>query len=632
MKNLLVQPLVAAMALACAPFALANRLEVASVQDLADLSLEQLSNIEVTSVSGRAESLRSAAASIFVISAQDIRRSGALTLPEVLRLAPNLQVAQVSAGQYAISARGFNNPIANKLLVLIDGRTVYSPLFSGVFWDANDVMLEDVERVEVISGPGGTLWGANAVNGVINVITRPASATRGSLVSVARSPAGGREAVRHAMAIGADTWLRVYGLAADRDNTRLASGAERRDASTRRQIGFRGDWDGGASQVTLQGELYREAGDAPASNLAADQHGGHLLARWSARAASGTAYTVQGYYDLADRDEDTVFRNRVQTADLQFTAQPRVERGQLLMGGGWRTAYDQNDPTALVLFDPVKRRLSWSNLFAQYQMPVGQRWELTTGLKAERNSYTGLEYLPNLRLALRHSPQSTTWVGLSRVVRAPARIDRDFFFPGRAPFFIAGGPNFRSETANVIELGQRGQVGPALSYSVTAFQQYYKGLRAGIPGRLPAQPENQIQGPARGVEAWSNWQVAPDWQLAAGVSTLRKQLRFTSGASDTASIPNLGNDPSHQWNLRSSWNLWPGSELDVMVRRVGSLPTPQVPAYTAVDARFAVQLNPSVRVALLGRNLLDRRHTEFEPAAAASQLERRWWLQVSLQL
>jgi iron complex outermembrane receptor protein len=632
MKSFFVQPLVAAIALAFAPVALATSTQLASLGDLADLSLEQLSNIEVTSVSGRAEPLRQAAASIFVISAQDIRRSGALSLPEVLRLAPNLQVAQVSAGQYAISARGFGNPIANKLLVLIDGRTVYSPLFSGVFWDANDVMLEDVERIEVISGPGGTIWGANAVNGVINVITRPASATRGSLVSVARSHGGGREVARHGMAIGDRAWLRVYGLASDRDNTRLGNGTERQDASTRRQLGFRGDWEDGVSELTLQGEVYREAGDTPASNLAANQHGGHLLARWSTRAASGTAYTVQGYYDLADRDEETVFRNRVQTADVQFTVAPKLSAGQLLMGGGWRTAYDQNQPTALVLFDPAKRRLTWANLFAQYQVPLARDWELTTGLKAERNSYTGLEYLPNLRLAWRHSPQSTSWAGLSRVVRAPARIDREFFFPGRAPFFIAGGPNFRSETANVVEFGHRGQVGSRLSYSVTAFQQYYKGLRAGIPGRLPAQPENQIQGPARGVEAWSNWEVTPDWQLAAGVSTLRKQLRFTSGATDATSIPNLGNDPNHQWNLRSSWNLGRGAELDLMVRRVGSLPVPAVPAYTALDARLAVQVHPSVRVALLGRNLLDRRHVEFEPLASASQLERRWWLQVNWQL
>lgn len=632
MQNYLVHPLVAAIALATAPMALATKIEVASLGDLADLSLEQLSNIEVTSVSGRAEPLRQAAASIFVISAQDIRRSGALTLPEVLRLAPNLQVAQVSAGQYAISARGFNNPIANKLLVLIDGRTVYSPLFAGVFWDANDVMLEDVERIEVISGPGGTLWGANAVNGVINVITRSASATQGSLVSVTRSNAGGREVVRHGRSIGEDAWLRVYGLASDRDNTRLESGVERQDASQRRQVGFRGDWDRGPTQVTIEGSVYREAGDTPASNLAANQQGGHLLARWSTRATEGAAYSAQGYYDLADRDEETVFRNRVQTVDLQFTAQPRVDVGQLLMGGGWRTAIDKNDPTAFVLFDPVKRRLSWANLFAQYQIPVAQRWELTTGLKVERNSYTGVEYLPNVRLALRHSPQSTTWAGASRVVRAPARIDREFFFPGRAPFLIAGGPNFRSETANVLELGHRGQVGTQLSYSVTAFRQYYKGLRAGIPGRLPAQPENQIQGPAQGVEAWGSWQATPDWQLGAGVSTLRKQLRFTSGASDATSIPNLGNDPSHQWNLRSSWNLWRNSELDLMVRRVGSLPTPAVPAYTALDARLALQVAPGVRVALLGRNLLDRRHTEFDPAATASQLERRWWLQVSWQL
>lgn len=633
MKNFLGTPAIALLAASLWPAAAAAAaVQFASVEQLADLSLEQLGSLEVTSVSGRAEPLRQAAASIYVISAQDIRRSGALSLPEVLRLAPNLQVAQVSAGQYAISARGFNNPIANKLLVLIDGRTVYSPLFSGVFWDANDVVLEDVERIEVISGPGGTLWGANAVNGVINVITRNASATTGSLVSIARSTAGGRQLARHGVALDGGGHLRLYGVVTDRGNTRLPSGAERADDNTQRQVGFRGDWERGESSLTLQGDLYQGQGGTPTSNLAADQHGGNLLARWTDRLADGSPYTLQAYYDLADRDEGPVFRNRVETLDLQWSHQPQVARGQWIWGGGWRTARDRNEPSALVLFDPASRRLSWGNLFGQYQLPLGERWEVTAGVKAERNSYTGVEFLPNLRLALKHSPAATTWAGLSRVVRAPARIDREFFFPGRAPFVIAGGSNFRSETANVVELGHRGQLGTRLSYSITAFNQHYKGLRAGIPGQRPSRPENQIEGPARGVEAWGNWQVTDDWQLAAGASTLRKRLRFTSGATDPNSIANLGTDPRHQWQLRSSLNLGGAGELDVMVRHVGRLPAPGASSYTAVDARYAVQVTPQVRLAVIGRNLFDRGHTEFAPIATSSEIDRRLWLQVNWQL
>ncbi|HYF42964.1 MAG TPA: TonB-dependent receptor plug domain-containing protein, partial [Ramlibacter sp.] len=222
-----------ALGVAVAAFhAQATSVQVAALRQLADLSLEQLGNIEVTSVSGRAQSLQEAAASIYVITAQDIRRSPYTSLPEVLRLAPNLHVAQASANHYAISARGFNTSIANKLLVLVDGRTVYSTLFSGVFWDATKVPLEDVERIEVISGPGGTLWGANAVNGVINIITRSAADTHGVLAAVTRSTHGGREVARWGTRLGESGHLRIYGLVTDRDNTRLvATGAERDDAT-----------------------------------------------------------------------------------------------------------------------------------------------------------------------------------------------------------------------------------------------------------------------------------------------------------------------------------------------------------------------------------------------------------------
>lgn len=631
MRRLHKTPLAAMSLIACAVQAQANVTEVAALRQLADLSLEQLGSIEVTSVSGRAQSLQEAAASVFVITAQDIRRSPYTTLPDVLRLAPNLQVAQASAGQYAISARGFNNTIANKLLVLVDGRIAYSTLFSGVFWDATQVLLEDVDRIEVISGPGGTLYGANAVNGVINVITKSAADTQGVLASVTRSFGGGREAVRWGTRLGDKGHLRVYGLTTDRDNTSLASGAERPDASTNHQAGFRADWEWGPSHLAFQGDFYR-GGDSTPNNLASDLHGGNLLARWSSRFAGGSPYKVQAYYDLADRDDGNAFRNRAENVDLEFTHEPAVRSGQLLWGAGYRRGRDTNDPTALVLFNPAERRLSWAHVFVQHQMKLGERWQLTAGTKLERNSYTGVEVLPNLRLAYMHSPHSTTWASASRTVRAPSRIDREFFFPGRAPFLIAGGANFQSEAANVFELGHRGQAGTRVSYSATAFRQYYKGLRAGIPGRSPAMVENQIEGPADGLEAWGQWQATQDWKLSAGYTHLRKRLRFSSGAADATSIPNLGNDPRHQWTLRSSLNLGSRTELDVMLRRIGQLPTPRVPSYTALDARLALQVSPSLRIALLGRNLLDSRHAEFEAPAAASQLGRRWALQATWEL
>ena len=622
----------AACVLAAQARAGAASADALALQNLADLSLEQLSNIEVTSVSGRAEPLQSAAASIYVITVEDIRRSAATSLPEVLRLAPNLQVAQSSAGAYAISARGFNNEIANKLLVLIDGRSIYSNLLSGVFWDANSVMLEDIERVEVISGPGGTIWGANAVNGVINVITREAAATQGTLVSVVRSADGGREAVRWGGTLGESGHIRLYGLSTERDNTRLASGVERLDDARRHQVGFRADLKGGASQLTLQGDAYR-GGDAPYSALAPRLSGGNLLARWNSRFSDGSPYRLQAYYDRAERDETTQIRNQSTNVDLQFTHEPLMPAGhQLIWGAGYREGRDVDTPSTLVRMNPAERKLSWANLFAQHQMKLGQRWQLTLGAKAERNSYTGFEFLPNARLAFQHSARDMSWVAASRAVRAPSRIDRDFFFPGNAPFLIVGGPNFQSETADVLELGHRGQLGPSLSYSVTAFRQYYKGLRAGT-GTLPTTIENQIEGPGQGLEAWAQWQATPAWRLSGGYTTLRKHLRFTSGAAaDATSIPNLGNDPRQQWSLRSSLNLGARSEFDVMVRHVGALPSPAVPRYTAVDARLAMRVSPALELSLLVQNLFDRRHVEFNAAGVASQIERKLYVKAVWQL
>jgi iron complex outermembrane receptor protein len=612
--------------------AAATAIQVASVRDLGDLSLEQLSSLEVTSVSGRPESIQVAAASIYVITAQDIRRSGATSLPEALRLAPNLLVAQTSAGQWAVSARGFNDLISNKLLVLIDGRTIYSPMFAGVFWDASDVVLEDVDRIEVISGPGGTLWGANAVNGVINVVTRPAAQTQGGLVSVARSGNGGRETVRWGGKLGSNTQYRAYALAIDRGNTRLATtGALRGDAATRDQAGFRMDWSDAGDEFTLQGDAYK-GGKLPTNSLAPELHGGNLMARWSSRFADGSPYKVQAYYDLMDRDDPTLFRNNARTADVQFTHEPRIADGQLLWGAGVRQARDVNQPTALVLFNPVERTVSWSNLFAQYQRPLTDRLQATAGIKFERNSFTGVELLPSLRVAWQHDANATTWAAASRAVRAPARIDREFFLPGAPPFLIAGGPTFQSEVANVYEIGHRQQVASNLSYSVTVFRQLFHGLRAGIPGAVPATVQNLVDGPVDGIEAWAQWQATANWRLSAGYLGRREDLHYvgTIGPGIT-SFPGLGNDPSHQWTLRSSANLGPSTEFDVMVRRVGALPSPVVSGYTAVDARLGFQLTPALQLSLLARNVLDPRHVEFNAPASASVLQRQWVAQITWQ-
>mgnify|MGYP001627343920 CR=1 FL=1 len=619
----------AALALACALACGAGQGQVVAAGGLAELSLEQLSEVPVTSVTGRPESLRSAPASVFVISEEDIRRSAATSLPEALRLAPNLQVARMSAGQYAISARGFNNAIANKLLVLVDGRTIYSSLFSGVFWDFHDVVLEDIARIEVISGPGGTLWGANAVNGIINVITKTAAATQGTLVSVTRSDHGGQEAVRWGGRLGEAGHLRLYGLAIDRDNTRQVDGAEVPDAASKVQAGFRADLGDLGRMVTVQGDIYR-GGDDPANNFAPKIRGGNLLARWEGRFAGGSPFRLQGYYDLQERDDVNLFRNRNATWDLQFTHEPLLPAGhQLLWGAGYRTAQDRNEPSAIVRFDPGERRLHWANVFAQYQLQRG-RWQYTAGAKAERNSYTGLEWLPSLRAAYQHPNRSTTWAAVSRTVRAPARLDRELFFPGNPPFIIAGGPQFESEVARVYELGHRGGFGRDFSYSATLFRQSFEGLRGGTG--FPLQIANRFEGDVDGLEAWAQWQPAEYVRLMAGYMHLRKDLRASAPPEDTGGIANLGNDPRNQWKLRAQFDLPRRTELDLLVRRIGTLPSPFVPAYTVADLRIGWRPSPRLELSLLAQNLFDRRHAEFGGGPTASTFGRRIYLRAVLEL
>jgi iron complex outermembrane receptor protein len=589
--------------------------------ELADLSLEELANLQITSVSRRAERLADAAASVFVITGEDIRRAGVTSLPEALRLAPNLEVARIDARQYAISARGFNSTIANKLLVLIDGRTVYTPLFSGVFWDAQDVFLEDVERIEVISGPGATLWGANAVNGIINVITRRASDTTGTVAFVG---AGNREnglGARHGAKLGNGDF-RIYAQAFERDNTVRANGNSVADGWDNSQAGFRADWGTAASGFTLQGDAYRAIidqttlGDVRVS-------GGNLLARWATAFAGGERLQVQAYIDHTDREIPGSFADLLNTFDLEFQHARQVWAAHLLTwGGGYRHASDHVGNTAALAFLPAERNLDWSNLFAQDDIELRPDLRVTLGAKVERNPYTGYEFLPSARVAWKPDERSTLWGTLSRAVRAPARLDRELFAPGQPPFVLAGGPDFRSEVSKVIELGYRRQFAARASYSVTAFHAHHDHLRSIEPaGGGAFVIGNGMEGKTTGVEAWSTLQLAQRWRVSAGALLLDQDLRAKPGSVDTNTAA-AGNDPNRQFQLRSSHDLPGNQELDLIVRHVGRLPSPEVPAYTALDARYALRLARDFELSATAQNLLEPSHPESGAAATRSEIER----------
>ena len=598
-----------------------------AVNNLADLTLEQLANIEVTSVSGRPERAQDAAASIYVITGEEIRRSAATSLPEALRLAPTLQVARLNAGQYAITARGFNNAIGNKLLVLVDGRTVYSPLFSGVFWDAVDVRLQDIERIEVISGPGATLWGANAVNGVINVITRSAREAQGVAGSARVGRDGSELSAQVGLAVGSGH-VRAYALNVHRDNTSRVDRVERPDASTKDQVGFRSDWEVGGGGLTVQGDAYR-AGKTSTSNLAPRLHGANLLGRWNRQLADGSAWQLQAYWDQSRRDDDVLFRDRTKTFDVELNHSPALSPDhKVLWGAGYRHAQSEAGRT-FVLFVPEKRSLRWWSVFAQDEVRVGDALRVTVGAKLEHNVYTGLEVLPTLRAAYKLGETRTVWASASRAVRAPARIDRDFHVPSAPPFAIMGGPAFESETANVYELGYRAQPSATTSYSITVFHHDYRRLRGGTPA--PTFIENRIAGSVEGLEAWASHDVTGFWRLSGGWVELRKSLHAAPGSSPN-SIADLGNDPKRQWKLRSTMTLPRGVELDVAVRHVAALPAPAVAAYTATDVGIGWQIVRELGVRFVVQNLFDRNHVEFNAVNVASQIPRSAYLWLDFRL
>ena len=597
----------------------------AAPDSLADLSLEELSRLEITSVSRHAERISDAAASVYVITAEAIRRSGASSLPQALRLAPNLQVAQIDANQFAITARGFNNAIGNKLLVLVDGRTVYTPFYSGVFWDQQDVMLADVERIEVISGPGATLWGANAVNGVINVITKPARETQGALVAVEGGAQENQAAVRYGGSLGDAGQFRLYAKRLTREATQSESGAAQGDGWNARQVGFRFDRAAGADDITLQGDAsYGKAqtrGTAPLSFPAVQVGGADLLARWTHRLDGGASFSLQAWRADSRRDDAFLYRPHEQVSDLQFQHDVPLAGQRLLWGGGYRQAREDLQPGFVFGFRPPRQTLAWSNLFVQDGIRLGPALELTLGAKIERNDYTGNEFLPSVRLAWKPHDDELLWTAVSRAVRAPAPLDRDITLPPRPPFIIAGGPGFDSELAYVAELGWRAQPSPALSWSATLFQHWWERLRSGEPPP-EAQVQNMIAGTTSGVEAWGAWQVTPAWRLGAGLGLLRERLHVEAGSTDPVGPSALGDDPHAQWSLRSSLDVARGQELELALRHVGALPQPAVPSYYATDVRYGWQFGPGWTLAVVARNLFARDHLEFGKAPGRVEIPR----------
>lgn len=578
--------------------------QTAGGPDLSELSLEELAQVEIISVSRRAEPVAQAAASVFVITAEDIRRSGAPSLPEVLRLAPNLQVQRMNAGEYAITARGFNGfETSNKLLVLIDGRSVYSPLHSGVFWDSHNLMLEDIERIEVISGPGGAQWGANAVNGVINIITRSARDTQGTLASATVGTEDAGFSLRHGGSVGETGAWRAYVAGFSRDHTFNPSGGDATDAIWGLRAGARADWSIGDGEASLLGDVWSVASaeDDDYTGSPIDIRGGHLLGQWS-HSLGGGEIALQAYVDYTDR-EGVNFTETVATADAHLQYARLVgERHQLIVGGGYRVQSSEltAPPTAVAFLVPVEETITLTNVFVQDQIALTPDLTLTLGVKLEDSSFSGQEILPSIRLGWVRSGGDLLWAAASRASRTPNRIERGLTFPG----FLEPG-DFDAESLTAYEIGYRATPLPNLSFSATAFYHVYDDLRTvGVTPVtvLPLYFANGGEGEAWGVEAWGAWQVNPRWRLSLGVQTLDKALGISPGEIDASGFASQGQDPDYQVLLRSQADLTDRLEFDASLRAVGDLIT--VESYVDLDLRIGWAVTDQVELSIAGRDLL----------------------------
>jgi iron complex outermembrane receptor protein len=587
-----------------------------TLRRLKRLSLQELLDEQVVTVSKSPQRMAGSAAAVQIITSEDIRRSSAATLPEALRLASNLQVARVSSSSWAISARGFNNTLANKLLVMIDGRTVYTPLYAGVFWDAQNVLLEDIDRIEVVSGPGGTLWGANAVNGVINVVTKPASETQGTYLSGgAGSFLQDIGAVRYGGGNGSNLFFRAYAQHFDYKSTTLLDGSDADDAWKMTQGGFRLDWEPAPMDtLTFQGDVYVGKLDGAVEETPLD--GQNVLGRWTRILGEESELQVQMYFDRTWRDAPS-YEEDLMTYDLEFQHRfPLGDRHSIMWGGGYRLMRDQinNTGTGLAFLPPDKTLQLFSGFLRDEITLSPDRLKLAVGAKIEHNDYSGYEFQPSARLAWTPDEDQTLWAAVSRAVRSPSRIDTEAYLP--APPVppgtpnLAGGPGFDSENLLAFDLGYRFRLVEPLSISVAAFYNFYDDLRSlDQPTTNNFVLGNHFKGEVRGVEVSADYVPATWWRLRAGYTYLHKSLWAEGGNDPTAGVRE-GNDPEHQFTFQSIVDLPGGFDVDVTGRYADDLPSPQVPAYFALDARIAWEYK-DLEIALVGQNLTESRHREF---------------------
>jgi iron complex outermembrane receptor protein len=658
-----------------------------------DLSIEELGQIQVTTASRRPESLEVTPAAVYVITAEEIRRSGVTTIPDALRLAPNVEVARNNSHQWTISIRGFSNDLSNKLLVLIDGRSVYSPLYAGVFWDVQDVLLADVERIEVVAGPGGAVWGANAVNGVINIITKKAKDTQGLLVSGGYgNEERGFGAGRYGFAVNDNIHVRAYVKGFNRDafwdGQRNEQGA---DEWNQVRSGFRADLDAGKSHATVQGDIY--GGESGANvhaitNLApvtlrefdqdASVKGGNVITRFNHEFSETSSAQLQLYYDRTNRDD--YFTPEIRdTFDVDFQHDWTISDWyRLLWGTDYRYSKGRTSSSfASSLVDP-DRVSQFVAGFLNNEFTITDGLKLYLGSMAEYNSYTGFELQPSGRFAWTPNEHHTVWGAVSRAVRTPSQADDDVRVfvgtvvtqpvtlpPPYPPLTVnvqavpeaVGQRNFKSENEAAYELGYRFFPTPTLSFDLTAYYNTYDDLRSTEPGSPTAQTiqnaiatffstgivpgiptplylENRIDGHTYGTELAAAWQVTKPWKLGLTYTFFRMHLENDKDSADPASVQVIEkSSPTNMIGLTSYLDLPYHLELDHSLKYTDNLrvPNAHVPSYFRLDTRLAWHPTETLELALVGLNLLDHRHEEWGSSYlyATSRVQRSYYAQAT---
>lgn len=606
--------LISAAAAEAAP---ADKLDI----EITKTPLEDLLNIEVTSVSKRPEQVRGAAAAVYVLTGEEIQRAGVRTIPDALRLVPGVQVAAIDANKSAVSIRGFNSRTSNKLLVLIDGRTVYDPLFSGVLWEATHVMLEDIDRIEVIRGPGGTVWGSNAVNGIINIITKNARETVGTYAAAG----GGSEeryfaSARQGAEISDETFGRVFADFYRRDSGYLEEGAD--DDSHRGQAGFR--IDSNASErdmVTFQGDYHQGEYGLPHSELRSDEEteGFNILGRWSRALAPDSGLSLQLYYDRSELVTDVLSEDR-DSIDVEFLHHLKAyERHALVWGLRYRYTADDVVNSEVLALDPDSRRENLVSAFVQDEIALFDReLFLTLGSKFEYNTSTQVELQPTVRLSWQPEPDKVTWAAVSRAVRVPSRLEEDLIVTLESGEILSGSRDLESEQVIAYEIGHRRRLGKRVFLDAALFYNTYYDLVT-LEGDVAG---NGGEGDTYGVEFAATLDVLPWWRVVSSYAYLQMDLELDSGSiGDPQELRNIeGSNPHNDFSIHSRMDLPYDLKFDAILRYVDNLPAQGVSSYLVADARLAAQLTDELELSVVARNLFDEHHFE-RSGSQVSQVE-----------